>query len=51
MKSNSHAPTSKDRIMRAVASSTAIETGQSIKKIEASLKSKNGKFNNLKLAR
>ncbi len=37
--------------MRAVASSTAIETGQSIKKIEASLKSKSGKFNNLKLAR
>lgn len=50
-KSNSHTKTSKARIIRAVASSTAIETGQPIKKIEASLKSKNGKFNNLKLAR
>ncbi len=51
MKAKPHVPTSKVRIMRAVASSTAIETGQTIKKIEATLKSKSGKFNNLKLAR
>ncbi len=50
MKTKTHAPTSKNRIMRAVASSTAIETGQSIKKIEATLKSKKSKFKNLELA-
>jgi len=43
--------TSRERILRAVASSTAIETGQSIKKIEASLKTKKSKFKNLELAR
>lgn len=42
--------TSRARILRAVASSTAIETGQSIKKIEVSLKSKKSKFINLELA-
>lgn len=47
MKTN---PISKARIMRAVASSTAIETGQKIKKIEATLKSKKSKFMNLELA-
>ncbi|MFV2058467.1 MAG: hypothetical protein ACC707_18540 [Thiohalomonadales bacterium] len=50
MKTKSHAPTSKARILRAVASSTAIETGQTIKKIEATLKSKKSKFNKLELA-
>lgn len=50
MKTKSHAPTSKVRIIRAVASSTAIETGQTINKIEATLKSKKSKFNNLELA-
>jgi len=43
-------PILKARIMRDVASSTAIETGQNIKKIEATLKSKKSKFENLKLA-
>lgn len=42
--------TSRVRILRAVASSTAIETGQPIKKIEAKLKSKKSKFTNLELA-
>ena len=40
----------KARIIRAVASSTAIETGQSIKVLEASLKSKSSKFQHLTLA-
>ncbi|WP_198942544.1 hypothetical protein [Methyloprofundus sedimenti] len=40
-----------DRIIRAVASSTAIETGQSIKELETTLKSKNSKFQNLSLAK
>ncbi len=38
-------------IIRSVASSTAIETGQSIKELEATLKSKNSKFKNLPLAK
>ena len=50
MKSKSHAPASKAKILRAVASSTAIETGQTIKKIEATLKSKKSKFKHLELA-
>jgi len=41
---------SKARILRAVASSTAIETGQSIKVLEDTLKSKNNKFKHLMLA-
>ncbi len=41
----------KARIIRAVASSTAIETGQSIKALETILKSKNSKFKNLPLAK
>jgi len=41
----------KARIIRAVASSTAIETGQSIKVLEASLKSKSSKFQHLTLAK
>jgi hypothetical protein len=36
--------------MRAVASSTAIETGQKIKQIEATLKSNKSKFKHLELA-
>ncbi len=41
---------SKARILRAVASSTAIETGQSIKVLEDTLKSKHNKFKHLMLA-
>jgi len=41
----------KAAIRRAVASSTAIETGQSIARIERSLRASDGKFRNLKLAR
>lgn len=37
-------------VLRAVASSTAIETGQSIAEIEAFLRSKKGKFRALTLA-
>jgi hypothetical protein len=44
------APT-KAAIRRAVASSTAIETGQSIARIERGLRASDGKFCNLKLAR
>lgn len=38
------------RIIRAVASSTAIETGQSIKELEALLKAQSSKFQQLSLA-
>jgi hypothetical protein len=38
------------RIIRAVASSTALETGQSIKELEIALKSETSKFQNLRLA-
>lgn len=41
----------KARIIRSIASSTAIETGQSIKALETILKSKNSKFKNLPLAK
>jgi len=41
----------KAAIRRAVASSTAIETGQTISRIERSLRASDGKFRNLKLAR
>jgi len=41
---------SRSRILRAVASSTAIETGQSIQKLETLLKSKKSKFERLTLA-
>ena len=37
-------------VLRAVASSTALETGQSIAEIEAKLRSKEGKFRSLTLA-
>ena len=40
----------KARIIRSIASSTAIETRQSIKVLETALKSKNSKFKNLSLA-
>lgn len=39
-----------NRIIRAVASSTAIETGQSIKELEALLKAQTSKFQQLSLA-
>jgi len=38
------------RIRRAVASSTAIETGQAVKALETRLKAKSSKFQHLKLA-
>ncbi len=41
----------KQAIIRAVASSTAIETGQSIRQIERILRSKSSKFRNIALAR
>lgn len=40
-----------DSIIRAIASSTAIETGQSVAVIERKLKSRNSKFLHLTLAR
>lgn len=40
----------KARIIRSVASSTAIETGQSIKALEATLKSKSSNYRHLSLA-
>ncbi len=42
---------SKQAIIRAVASSTAIETGQRIEQIEQTLRSKTSKFDKLRLAR
>jgi len=42
--------TTQSRIVRAVASSTAIETGQAIQKLEAMLKTKKSKFQHLSLA-
>jgi hypothetical protein len=42
---------SKAKIIRAVASSTAIETGRPVSEIEAKLKTKSGKFRELTLAR
>lgn len=41
---------SRSRIVRAVASSTAIETGQSIQKLEAILIAKKSKYQHLSLA-
>lgn len=41
---------SKERVLRAVASSTAIETGESVQSIEAKLKAKSDKFKGLSLA-
>jgi len=41
----------KQAIIRAVASSTAIETGQSIPEIECTLRAGNGKFRRVALAR
>jgi hypothetical protein len=41
---------SQQAIIRAVASSTAIETGQSVQELEAKLRSKKSKFRNLTLA-
>lgn len=57
MKTQSHAnlnghrqqPTA-TRIIRAVASSTAIETGQSVKELEARLQAQDSKFQQLSLA-
>jgi hypothetical protein len=43
-------PPAKTRIIRAVASSTAIETGQSIKELEALLKAQTSKYQQLSLA-
>lgn len=49
-KSKAAKPT-RDAIVRAVASSTAIETGQPIGKIERALRARGGKFSGLRLAR
>lgn len=43
-------PPAQTRIIRAVASSTAIETGQSIKELEALLKAQSSKYQQLSLA-
>ncbi len=43
-------PPTQMRIIRAVASSTAIETGQSIQDLEAFLKAQTSKFQQLALA-
>ena len=45
-----HKAPSKQAVLRAVASSTAIETGQSITELEAKLRSKKSKFHALTLA-
>ena len=51
MESNKHNKSIRqNQIRRAVASSTAIETGASIKALEALLKAKSSKFQHLKLA-
>ncbi|WP_164521481.1 hypothetical protein [Iodobacter ciconiae] len=44
-------PVTAKALLRAVASSTAIETGQSIQQLENKLKQPSGKFASLKLAR
>ncbi|MBB5216368.1 hypothetical protein [Parapusillimonas granuli] len=44
------APPAQTRIIRAVASSTAIETGQPIKELEALLKAQTSKYQQLSLA-
>jgi len=49
--STSKSTLSHTRLRRAVASSTAIETGQPVKTIETLLKTKKSKFQNLQLAR
>ncbi|SFD14562.1 hypothetical protein SAMN05660831_00855 [Thiohalospira halophila DSM 15071] len=46
----SSAPTKRDRIIRTVATSTAIETGESTRKIEERLRSRKGRFKDLTLA-
>lgn len=43
-------PISREKILRSVASSTAIETGESIKVIETRLKTGKLRFKSLKLA-
>ncbi|WP_175628172.1 hypothetical protein [Thioalkalivibrio denitrificans] len=43
-------PSDQDRLIRAVASSTAIETGESIQAIEQRLKTGRSRFRHLKLA-
>jgi hypothetical protein len=43
-------PIDEDRLIRAVASSTAIETGESTESIEQRLKSGRSRFRHLKLA-
>lgn len=43
-------PPSPQALLRAVASSTAIETGQSVAELEAKLRGKKGKFRALTLA-
>ena len=45
-----HQPPSQEAILRAVASSTAIETGQSVKELEIRLQAQDSKFQQLQLA-
>ena len=47
---NGHKQPTTTRIIRAVASSTAIETGQSIKELETRLQAQNSKYQQLSLA-
>lgn len=43
-------PVSREKIIRAVASSTAIETGESVAVLEAKLRANNSKFKHITLA-
>ena len=47
---NGHKQPTATRIIRAVASSTAIETGQSVQELEARLHAQDSKFQKLALA-
>jgi len=46
----SNAPTRRDQLIRTVATSTALETGESSRKIEERLRSRKGRFKDLTLA-
>lgn len=47
---NGHKQPTTTRIIRAVASSTAIETGQSVKELETRLQAQDSKYQQLSLA-
>lgn len=46
----SNTPVSREKIIRAVASSTAIETGEAVAVLEAKLRANNSKFKHITLA-